>query len=234
MIHETCFVIRKRPYSETSLILEMLTGESRYVHAIYRGAKRNGSTPIDLFTKYAMSWRPRSGLLTVRSCEALRPLHLARSALYAGLYLNELVYRGMYEQQVIDGVRTAYEEALLDLEKESKDQESALRTFEQLYLKALGFQIQFHLEQANDREISLNYNYCFNPSIGFQRTTEKSPHNYPGHVLLDIAAHQYDKLETRQAAKSILRDALDYHLSGSSLHARALLTAKAYRVTADE
>ena len=140
-------MLRKRAYSETSLLLELLTNESQYVHALYRGAKRRGATPIDLLAEYAMSWRPKVGLLTVRSCEPLSTIRLSGQALYAALYLNELVRRGLRENQVVEGVHPAYQTALQDLEtKKNTDLEVVLRKFEKAYLKALGYEIVFHHE----------------------------------------------------------------------------------------
>ena len=137
MLYETCYVLRRRAYSETSLLLEMLTSESRYVHALYRGAKRKGSTPIDLFAEYAMSWRPKVGLVTVRSCELKHISTLVGDALYAGLYINELVRRGMQENQVVEDVQPAYRETVQRLEDDSADLDVVLRSFEKRLLKAL-------------------------------------------------------------------------------------------------
>ena len=229
MLHETCYVLRRRAYSETSLLLEMLTSESRYVHAIYRGAKRTGATPIDLFTEYAMSWRPKVGLVTLRSCEFKRVFALGGNALYAGLYVNELVRRGMQENQVVDDVQPAYRSTVESLEPGNADLEVVLRSFEKRFLKALGFELEFHREQATGDVISSNANYLFDPLEGFTKSTEAHQASYPGNVLLNISVNRYEQSETRQAAKLILRDALYHHLGERALKARSLLSAKQYR-----
>ena len=229
MLYETCYVIRRRAYSETSLLLEMLTSESRYVHAMHRGAKRNGAIPIDLFTEYTMSWRPRDGLVTVRSCELKHVSTLVGNALYAGLYINELVRRGMHENQVVDDVRPAYQSAIRLLEHEDTDLDLVLRSFEKRLLKALGFELEFHREQATGNVISSNLNYLFDPLVGFTRSAGADQPTYPGHVLLNISVNRFEQPETRQAAKLILRDALYHHLGERALKARSLLSAKQYR-----
>ena len=229
MLHETCYVLRRRAYSETSLLLEMLTSESRYVHAMYRGAKRNGSTPIDLFSEYAMSWRPRDGLVTLRSCELKHISTLGGNALYAGLYVNELVRRGMRENQVVDDVQPAYQSAVTSLEQAEADLDVVLRSFEKRFLKALGFELEFHREQATGDVISSNSNYLFDPILGFTKSADAEETSYPGHVLLNISVNRFEQPETRQAAKLILRDALYHHLGERALKARSLLSAKQYR-----
>ena len=229
MLYETCYVLRRRAYSETSLLLEVLTNESRYVHALYRGAKRKGSTPIDLFAEYEMSWRPKVGLVTVRSCELKRVSTLVGDALYAGLYINELVRRGMHENQVVEDVEAAYRTTVQQLEAGNADLDVALRTFERRFLKALGFELEFQREQATGDVILSNSHYQFDPLEGFKKASEDDRASYPGHVLLNISINRFELPETRQAAKLILRDALYHYLGERALKARSLLSAKHYR-----
>ncbi|MCY4093698.1 MAG: DNA repair protein RecO [Gammaproteobacteria bacterium] len=232
MLYENCYVLRRKPYSETSLLLELLTSESRYVHALYRGAKRKGATPIDLFTEYAMSWRPRVGLVTVRSCELKSVLNLVGDALYAGLYINELVRRGMRENQVIDDVQPAYQSTVQQLNDGNTDLEAALRTFEKRFLKALGFELEFHREQATGDVITSDSHYFFDPLMGFSKSTGDEKATYPGHVLLNISVNRFECSDTRHAAKLILRDALYHHLGERAIKARSLLSAKQFREAA--
>ena len=229
MLYETCFVLRRRAYSETSLLLEVLTRESQYVHALYKGAKRKGGTPIDLFSEYEMSWRPRVGLVTVRSCELKRVFTPKGDAIYAGLYVNELVRRGMRENQVVDGIQHAYQATVQSLSSESTDLDSVLRTFEKRYLKALGFEVEFDREQASGREIENASSYRFEPTIGFTKASSPDRNTYAGHVLLDIARERFEQRETKKAAKLILRDALSTHLGDRALKAPSLLSAKQLR-----
>ena len=232
MLYETCYVLRRRSYSETSLLLDLLTSESRYVHALYRGAKRKATTPIDLFAEYAMSWRPRVGLVTVRSCELKRVSTLTGDALYAGLYVNELVRRGMQENQIVEDVHPAYQTTLHLLEDRTADMDVVLRTFERRFLKAMGFELEFHREQATGDVISSDSRYRFDPIVGFSKSAEADLAAYPGHVLLNISVDRFEQPETRQAAKLILRDALYHHLGERALKARSLLSAKHYREAA--
>lgn len=232
MLYESCYVLRRRAYSETSLLLEMLTSESRYVHGLYRGAKRKGSTPIDLFAEYAMSWRPKVGLVTVRSCELKHVSTLVGDALYAGLYINELIRRGMHENQVVDDVQPAYQTTIQRLEDGNADLDATLRTFEKRLLKALGFELEFHREQASGDVILSNSHYLFDPLLGFKKTQDANQATYPGHVLLNISVNRFEHPDTRHAAKLILRDALYHHLGERALKARSLLSAKRYREAA--
>ena len=176
-----------------------------------------------------MSWRPKVGLVTVHSCELNRVSTLLGDALYAGLYINELVRRGMHENQVVDDVQPAYRMTVQRLEDGNTDIDVTLRAFEKRFLKALGFELEFHREQATGNVISSNSNYLFDPLVGFTKSVDANQATYPGHVLLNISDDRFEHPETRQAAKLILRDALYHHLGERALNARSLLSAKHYR-----
>lgn len=233
MVYEICYVLRRRDYSETSFLLELLTHDSQYVHAIFRGGKRKGGVAIDLFTRYEMSWRPRVGLVTLRGCEVKEAFSLAGESLYAGLYLNELVRRGMRENQLSHGMHEAYASAVSELALQKHDLESSLRRFERRYLKALGFEVVFSSEQRTGNPILAESNYRFDPMAGFRTVRNETRSGvFAGRDLLEIAEDCYEREETRLAAKLILRDALQYHLGENALKARTLLMAKHYREAA--
>lgn len=222
-------MLRRRSYTETSLLLELLTSESRCVHAVYRGAKRPKATPIDLFAEYSMSWRAKSGLVTLRSCEVARAYTLVDDALYAGLYINELIRRGIRENQVIEGLIETYTHATAGLADAEGDLETTLRTFERDYLRCLGFAITFDQEQATGLAIEANASYRFLPDGGFRRTNPDAQDAHIGRVLLDISNDEYASEASRRVAKLVLREALEHHLGEREIKARSLLSAKHYR-----
>lgn len=229
MEFRTCFVLRRRSYSETSLLLELLTDESQYVHALYRGAKRNSSTNVDLLTPYSMSWRPHDGLLTIRSCEPGEAIRVCGENLYAVLYLNELIRRGVRQNQFAKGVFEAYESASTGLVVSSCSIAAVLRKFEKRFLRALGFELTFDREQLSGKAITSGRTYRFEPDGGFLQTRQQGERSYSGRELLAIAHDQFDEFDVRRAAKEILKRALDFHLGEASMKASELLIAGSIR-----
>ena len=234
IVHETCIVLRRRSYRETSLLLELLTSESRYVHAIYQGAKRKGSEAVDLISEYAMSWRDRPDLLTLRSCEPGRGFEIAGTALYAAMYLNELIRHGVRQNQIVTGLYAVYRQALSELEDAGKEIESVLRRFEKAFLKVLGYEVVFNHELVNGNAINATNRYIFEPSRGFLKTEEWLSKSYDGQALLAINEDDFSESDTRSAAKIILRDALRTHVGPKPFQASKLLTASRYRDVALE
>ena len=229
MIYRTCYVLRRRSYSETSLLLELLTDESQYVHAIYRGAKRAGAINVDLLAAYAMSWRQKDGLVYIRSCEPKAAFRLVGGQLYAVHYLNELIRRGLRQNQSVAGVFEAYTEALDGLESDSNAIAQVLRKFEKTYLRLLGYGLTFHRERNSGDLIRRDGLYLFEPDQGFFKVGDDSTRFYSGRDLLAIAKDEYDNESTLRTAKVIFRQALDFHLGESTMKARDLLLAASLR-----
>lgn len=229
IVHETCFVLRRRSYRETSLLMELLTSESQYVHAIYRGAKRKGAEAMDLLAEYLVSWREQVDLRTIRSCELLRNFDVTGQALYAVLYLNELIRHGVHQNQSVPGIFNAYQRAVMDLQKTPTNLELILRQFEKSYLALLGYGVSFSREHVDGEEIQADASYLFDPQHGFLRVRDSISNSYDGRTLLAIEDNDYEQSMTRAVAKNILRQAIRFHVGAQSLKASELLTASQYR-----
>ncbi|MFW9277716.1 DNA repair protein RecO, partial [Glaesserella parasuis] len=91
-----------RPYSETSLILDVFSeGEGR-VSLLAKGARGKRSAlkgALQPFTPLLLKWGGRGELRTLRSAEATGlALPLSGNALYSGFYLNEVLMRVLEPQ----------------------------------------------------------------------------------------------------------------------------------------
>ena len=91
------FVLHARPYSNTSLLLELLSAEEGRYPAIARGVKGRRSAQSGLlrpFQPLLLELAGRGEVATlVRAEPGGRPLSLSGEAGYCGLYVNELLMR---------------------------------------------------------------------------------------------------------------------------------------------
>lgn len=91
------FVLHTRPYSESSLLLDVFSEHEGRVTLLAKGARRPRSAikgALQPFTPLLLKWGGRGELRTLRSAEATGlGLPLSGNALYSGFYLNELVMR---------------------------------------------------------------------------------------------------------------------------------------------
>ena len=91
------FVLHRRPYSETSLLVDLFTEESGRLTVIAKGARAKRSSwksVLQPFTPLLLRWTGKSTLKTLTKAEpAAITLPLQQIALYSGFYVNELLTR---------------------------------------------------------------------------------------------------------------------------------------------
>lgn len=94
---QRAFVLHSRPWSETSLMLDVFTEESGRVRLVAKGARSKRSTlkgALQPFTPLLLRFGGRGEVKTLRSAEAVSlALPLSGITLYSGLYINELLSR---------------------------------------------------------------------------------------------------------------------------------------------
>jgi DNA repair protein RecO len=78
IVEDEALVLRKTPYSETSIIAALLTREHGQIHILLKGARRTGKRKfpaIDLFRRVAVQFQPSSGrdLHSLRGVDLLQP-----------------------------------------------------------------------------------------------------------------------------------------------------------------
>lgn len=94
---QRAFVLHSRPWSETSLMLDVFTEESGRVRLVAKGARSKRSNlkgALQPFTPLLLRYSGRGEVKTLRSAEAVSlALPLSGITLYSGLYINELLSR---------------------------------------------------------------------------------------------------------------------------------------------
>ena len=94
---QRAFVLHSRPWSETSLMLDVFTEESGRVRLVAKGARSKRSNlkgALQPFTPLLLRFGGRGEVKTLRSAEAVSlALPLSGITLYSGLYVNELLSR---------------------------------------------------------------------------------------------------------------------------------------------
>lgn len=150
------YILQKRPYRETSLLVEALTAQYGRVGLVARGARGGGKRRgggIDLLQRYRMQWHRRGELATLQSIEAEgAPRSLIGERVLWVWYANELLLRALARDDPHPELFDAYESLLLGLAQAPRNRsdprasdaaaEPALRRFEWRLLCALGYQPQ--------------------------------------------------------------------------------------------
>ena len=91
------FVLHRRPYSETSLLVDLFTGGNRTFDGYCKGCTSETfcmESVLQPFTPLLLRWSGKGALKTLTKAEpAAITLPLQQTALYSGFYVNELITR---------------------------------------------------------------------------------------------------------------------------------------------
>lgn len=223
---QRAFVLHSRPWSETSLLLDLFSEESGRVRVIAKGARSRRSNlkgALQPFTPLLVRWGGRGEVKTLRSAEAVSlalPLH--GISLYSGLYVNELVSRVLEQETRFSELFFDYLHCIQALAGTNGSPEPALRRFELALLGHLGYGVDFlHCAGSGD-EVSDAMTYRYREEKGFMASLVIDNSSFTGHELKALAARDFPDSATLRAAKRFTRMALKPYLGGKPLKSREL------------
>lgn len=223
----SAYVIHRRPYRETSLLLECLSAEYGRVGIVARGAARtrnSGRDPVQSFQKYVIAWSGRSDLHTLIKLEAIdEPLRLAGDKLLSAFYVNELIMRLTARHDPNPEIFLVYEQAVKSLAKSLMATETTLRRFEKHLLDACGYGLQLGTEAISGEEIDPKESYHYVFERGPMRARDgASGLAVSGQTLLALANDQELLDLERNEAKKLMRYVLHHYIGERPLASRTL------------
>lgn len=220
------FVLHRRDYGNTSLLLEVFAAGRGRFPAIAKGARRARHPTSALLQPFQPLWLDAVGrgeVLTLTRVEAAGPaIGLHGRPLLCGFYLNELLVRLLGRDDPHDPLFAFYHAALMGLAG-GDDLESLLRQFEIRLLDELGYALALDVEADCDRPVVPDGVYVLVPGRGMlQAQPDDRAERVSGATLLALA--QGDRLAPHQLreARALLRRLLEPHLGGRPLKSREL------------
>lgn len=225
---EPAYVIHRRAYSDTSLIVELLTPAHGRVSVLARGVKKGKvqkSLLLQPFRSLHVSWAGRGELPVLAAAEeAGKTVHLQGEALACGYYVNELVYHLVPKYEPASNLFTHYWPTIEGC-CHADTRQRELRHFEVILLEQLGLSPTLDHDivtgQPTDPESMYNYRIPEGP-IKADNSKSSNGITISGCSLLKIAAMDFSDAKTLTEAKKLTRSLLHYHLDGKELLSRAL------------
>jgi DNA repair protein RecO (recombination protein O) len=224
------FVLHRRDYGDTSLLVEVFGNALGRFPAIAKGARRGRSPSSALLQPFQPLWLGALGRGEVRTLtrveSAGRPVPLSGRALPCGLYLNELLVRLLARHDPQDSLFAFYHAALAGIGA-GTDLAGVLRQFELQLLGELGYAPSLEREAGG-------------PPVDPARTYVLEPGQAPrpavpggagirvsGATLLALVrAAPLDAAQHREA-RTLLRHLLGPHLGPKPLKSRELFRTAA-------
>lgn len=231
---DTGFLLHARPFRDTSLIGEFFLRRQGRVSVLYRHLQKEGKQGakarlLQPFGPLAVTFDGSQELKAGRMLEpAGASIFLKGTALFSGLYLNELLVRLLHREESSPDLFDHYRNVLLDLQDGAD--EVPLRRFEQHLLQDLGYALVLHQDVAGD-PVLIQHWYLYEADSGLQplvqlpRDPARARLCFRGEHLLEIHRQQYEDTDVRSAAKRLCRLALAPHLGDRPLKSRELFAA---------
>lgn len=226
---QPAFVLHRRPYRNTSLLVEALTPAQGRLGLVARGARAARSRLKGLlqpFQPLLLSAAGRGELLNLTAVEeAGPPAPPAPARWLSGLYVNELVLRLAPRHDPHPGLFAAYGAVLTAL-AEADNEEAALRIFEKHLLTAIGYGLSLDAEVQSGRPILPEGAYHYVLDRG-PCAAASADHGIPisGGSLLALRQEVFPDAVTLREVKRLTRAAIGAQLQGRPLQTRALLRA---------
>ncbi|MEX0618709.1 MAG: DNA repair protein RecO [Pseudohongiellaceae bacterium] len=225
---QPAYVLHRQPFQNSSLLVDFFCLDYGRVRAVARGARSAKSRYRALLQEFhpvLVSLVGKGELKTLQAVESgIAPLELAGERLFSGLYLNELITRLVMANVEHKTLYQEYQDALLKLQGGTGISE-VLRRFELALLKELGYEINLESDSVTRQNIESDQWYMLVPDVGFEQvpsTARDEGNVFLGRHVQELRQLDFTDSDALDAAKRILRIALQAHLGERPIHSRSL------------
>ncbi|MEM7561825.1 MAG: DNA repair protein RecO [Pseudomonadota bacterium] len=215
---QTAFIMRRREWRNTSLIVDLFTLDYGCVSALAKGARGSASSSrYQPFTPLQVNWTGQRELKTLTSVESFN-LPVSEKNYLALLYINDLTLGLLPKAEPHLEIFEAYLQ-LLHLAAEPLKEEN-LRRYELELVSQLGYFPDISHEADTGALIEADGCYHFEIGKGFVNCSPTSPDAVDGGMIHDWLSGRYERDQVCRLAKSVLRSTIDFNLHGKALKSR--------------
>jgi DNA repair protein RecO (recombination protein O) len=219
---QPAYVLHRRNYSESSLLVEVLTREHGRVGVLARAARGTKSALPALlqpFQELSLDYAGTGELQLLRRAEAIGPAALPQGeAALAGLYYNELLMRLTPRHDGHPALYARYAQALGGLVS-GPSLAFAVRRFERALLDELGYGVDF-THAVDGVEIEPEQHYELISERGFVAVAGDG---YSGRALLAMASDEIPASAELRQLRQLFRQLIQAHLTGEPLRSWSLM-----------
>lgn len=226
---ERGYVLHQRPYRETSLLVDLFTYNHGRVRCVAKGFRKPNKKGISRalfpYSECLFNWQGRGELKTLSRADVIEaPVFLQQETLFVGLYINEILYRLLHEQDPHQTLYQDYCQLMLELAHKGVD-EKVLRGFEMALLNELGYGLVLDIDADKGTPVLVDKFYQYIPEQGLREVANQArsiESVIKGADIIAICQGDYTQASTVIAAKRLTRKVIDFYLDGRELHSRTL------------
>ncbi|MGQ8367163.1 DNA repair protein RecO [Glaciecola sp. 1036] len=224
------FVIHRRPYRETSMLIDVFTQAFGRISVVAKGVRGNTKSdrksvlqPLQLIS---LECSGKSSLKNLINAEQVNQAYACKgNALYSAFYINELLQRALPESEAIEDLYAQYVMTLAALSELENPEllalEPILREFEFCLLANMGYLVDISSTADTGQEILPDVTYQYVNEVGFVFSNNPSVSLISGQSILDLQQKTYNKASL-QVAKYIVRMTLPLVIGDKPLKSREL------------
>ena len=222
------FILHRRPYRETSLLLDVFSRDHGRIGLIAKGAKRKHSRVAGLlqpFQRLQIAWSGKGELMTLTGVDSDTTAYQLNSRkLIAGFYINELIIRMLHQHEAHPDLFSAYDTTLNALTIVDRDEQEALRIFEKSLLKSIGYGLVLDHDVQSGCVIEAGCEYYYQIEQGPTRNTPSTSDyvQISGETLSAINKECLDTKKSLREAKQLMRYMLQRYLGTKPLASKKL------------
>ncbi|OGT65692.1 MAG: DNA repair protein RecO [Gammaproteobacteria bacterium RIFCSPLOWO2_02_FULL_47_50] len=221
------FILHRRPYRETSLLLDVFSRNYGRIGLLAKGIRKNKSNKPEILQPHQplqLAWSGKGELMTLTMAEADKPAYILKDKkLIAGFYLNEIITRMLHQHEAHPDLYMIYDKTLNLLSTETANEQVVIRIFEKRLLDSLGYGLVLD-HDVNGKKIKPDCDYYYQSDRGpVMDIPGKSDYiKISGFTLLAIKKEKFDSTQILHEAKLLMRFILKNHLGGKPLASRKL------------
>lgn len=218
---QPAFILRRRDWRNTSLLLDLLTRDYGCLRVLARGARRNPArAPYQPFALLTLGFSGKQALKTLTGIDGVA-LPVDERNYLPLMYVNELIGALLPEREPSPEIFDNYL-ALLKAAQAPLG-EAGLRRFEYQLMREQGYFPSIGEDAQSGEPIRVDCHYQFVIDSGFVACSETTPDSIRGEVIIDWLHQRYQSDAVLRLAKAVLRSSIDFNLHGKTLKSREVL-----------
>ncbi len=230
------YILHRRLFRDSSLIIEFFTAEQGLIAAVAKGARNPKSklhSALQFFSPLLISYYGKSELLGLRTAEINGGINLLSGKyLLSMLYVNELLCKLLHKFEAHPNVFSAYQQLIAHF-IEQKNIEEQLRIFEMHLLQELGYGLSLSYGQITFNQLNDNEHYIFSLEDGIKQITLNKLNNsnsiYSGQILRKILQQEFNDIVVLSTAKQLFRQIFTALLQHKTINSRQLFAYTSVR-----
>ncbi|MBX2867155.1 MAG: DNA repair protein RecO [Acidiferrobacterales bacterium] len=228
---QAAMILHTRPYTESSLLLDVFVRDHGRLMLLSKGARRQKASMRGVlmpFQPLLISWSSRNqlGILMNAEVSGFRPLPRGE-ALQSCYYMNELILKLLHRFDPHPTLYDNYHATVEKLVSTEDDQAELLRVFEKKLLQEIGFGLilDYDYETGEMIDESREYQYIANQGPALNVGASDSSVHVSGKTLRALAMESIIHPVVKRQARKLTRTLIQHQLGTKQLRTRRVMMA---------